>query len=90
MGEAVVLLTRPTLQLLRATVKERGEGSGHETLRQERNEEQALNQAKNTYLKGLEQRAPVDPQHLSQGVVDEGVVITELLPQRLLGLGLVE
>jgi hypothetical protein len=49
-----------------------------------------LNQAKNTYLKGPEQRAPVDPQHLSQGIVDEGVVITELLPQRLLGLGLVE
>jgi hypothetical protein len=32
----------------------------------------------------------VDPQHLSQSIVDRDNVVTEFLPQRLLVLGLVE
>jgi hypothetical protein len=32
----------------------------------------------------------VDPQRLIQRVVERGAMVTELLPQRLLGLGLVE
>jgi hypothetical protein len=67
-----------------------GKGSDHETLRRERDEKQASNQAKNTYLKKPERRAPVEPQRLSQGVIEGGAVIMEFLPQRLLGLGLVE
>jgi hypothetical protein len=32
----------------------------------------------------------MDPQRLVQRVVDRGIVVSKLLPQRLLGLGLVE
>jgi hypothetical protein len=45
---------------------------------------------KNTYLKEPDRRALVDPQRLGQGVVDRGIVVVKFLPQRLLGLGLVE
>jgi hypothetical protein len=40
--------------------------------------------------KSRNDRPPVEPQRLGQGIVDGGAVITELLPQRLLSLGLVE
>jgi hypothetical protein len=32
----------------------------------------------------------VDPQRLIQRIVERGVVVSEFLPQRLLGLGVVE
>jgi hypothetical protein len=32
----------------------------------------------------------VDPQHLSQSIVDRDAMVTEFLPQCLLGLGFVE
>jgi hypothetical protein len=42
------------------------------------------------YLKNPPRGTPVDPQRLVQCVVDRGVVVSELLPQHLLGLDLVE
>jgi hypothetical protein len=45
---------------------------------------------KDTYLEEPGRRAPVDAQRLSQGIVDRGVVVAKFLPQRLLGLGLVD
>jgi hypothetical protein len=35
--------------------------SDHETFKREKDEEQASSQAKNTYLKELERRAPMEP-----------------------------
>jgi hypothetical protein len=40
------------------------------------------------HLENLPQGTPVDPQRLVQRVVEQGVVVSKFLPQRLLGLGL--
>jgi hypothetical protein len=42
------------------------------------------------YLENPPRRAPVDPQRLVQRIVERGTMVMELLPQRLLGLGLIE
>jgi hypothetical protein len=52
--------------------------------------EQASNPTKNTYLEDPPQMTPVDPQCLGQRIVNRGAMVPKLLPQRLLGLGLVE
>jgi hypothetical protein len=46
--------------------------------------------SKNAHLKEPERRTPVEPQCLGQDRVEGGVVLTELLSQRLLSLDLVE
>jgi hypothetical protein len=45
---------------------------------------------KNAHLKNPPCGTCVDPQHLIQRVVERGVVVSKLLPQRLLSLGIVE
>jgi hypothetical protein len=45
---------------------------------------------KDTHLKNLPHWTCVDPQHLVQRVVERGVVVSKLLPQCLLGLGIVQ
>jgi hypothetical protein len=45
---------------------------------------------KNVHLKNPPRRTCVDPQCLVQQVVERGVVVSKLLPPRLLGLGIVE
>jgi hypothetical protein len=52
--------------------------------------EQATNPMKNTYLEGPPQRTLMDPQHLSQRIVNRGAMVSKLLLQRLLELGLIE
>jgi hypothetical protein len=42
------------------------------------------------YLEDLPRRNSMDPQGLVQNVFERGPVVSKLLPQRLLGLGLVE
>jgi hypothetical protein len=43
-----------------------------------------------TYLEDLPRRTGVNPQGLVQHVVERGPVVSKLLPQGLLGMGLVE
>jgi hypothetical protein len=45
---------------------------------------------KNAHLKNPPCGTYVDPQRLVQRIVERGAVVSELLPQRLLGLGIVE
>jgi hypothetical protein len=52
--------------------------------------ERASNPTKNTYLEDQPRGTPIDLQRLGQRIVNRGVVVPKLLPQRLLGLGLVE
>jgi hypothetical protein len=49
-----------------------------------------LKSNENTYLEDAPQGTPMDSQHLSQRIFNQGVVVPKLLPQHLLGLGLVE
>jgi hypothetical protein len=44
----------------------------------------------NTYLEDLPRRTGMDPQDLVQRIIERGAMVSKLLPQRLLGLGLVE
>jgi hypothetical protein len=55
-----------------------------------RGEETPKSNGKNVYLENLPHGTPVDPQRLVQRIVERGTVVMELLPQRLLGLGLIE
>jgi hypothetical protein len=52
--------------------------------------EKLQNPTKNAYLENPPHRTLVDPQHLVQRVVERGAIVSKLLPQRLLGLGLVK
>jgi hypothetical protein len=52
--------------------------------------ERVSNSTKNTYLEDPPRGTPVDPQRLSQRIVNRGAVVPKVLPQCLLDLGLVE
>jgi hypothetical protein len=81
---------RPSNSCHRRTRQERN-GVGRSTNAGEtRGEETPNSNRKNAYLENPPRRTPVDLQCLVQRVVERGVVVAELLPQRLLSPGLVE
>jgi hypothetical protein len=45
---------------------------------------------KNTHLEDPQRGTPVNSQCLIQRIVERGAVVSEFLPQRLLGLGLIK
>jgi hypothetical protein len=88
--EGVISLPGPALQVLASTGKgmEDGVREGTNTEESERRNHEA--QRKTTNLEDAPRGTTVNPQRLVQRPVERSAVVTELLPQLLLGLGLDE
>jgi hypothetical protein len=92
--EAVIPLSSAALQLLSLADKARGKLSQKKRKcgrdGREGREKTRKSNRKNAYLERPPRGTCVDPQRLVQRVVEQGAVVAELLPKRLLSLGLAE
>jgi hypothetical protein len=88
--EAVVPLSSTTLMLLSAMSETREKARSEERRGAKAARENLEFNNESTYLEDLPRETSVDPQGLVQRVVERGPMVLKLLPQGLLGLGLVE
>jgi hypothetical protein len=88
--EAVVPLSSTTLTLLSAMSETREKARSEERRGAKAARENIEFNNESTYLEDLPRETSVDLQGLVQRVVERGPMVLKLLPQGLLGLGLVE
>jgi hypothetical protein len=86
--EDVISLPSPALEVLPSTGKGKEDGVRESTDTEESERRNHETQRKTTNVEDAPRETVVNPQRLVQRPVERSVVVTELLPQLLLGLGL--